>query len=67
MHEQVHDFWHVLCGLPPTVLGELALKWVEMVQTGLPVAAFSGLFGPLALGAGACACWFGMWIFVIVI
>jgi len=50
----VHDFWHVLCGLPPTVLGELALKWVEMVQTGLPVAAFSGLFGPLALSAGAC-------------
>jgi ubiquinone biosynthesis protein Coq4 len=36
------------------VLGEVALKWVEMVQTGLPVAAFSGLFGPLALDAGAC-------------
>eukprot|EP00624_Nannochloropsis_granulata_P003147 evm.model.NODE_25956_length_14363_cov_38.254890.4 len=50
-YRQVHDFWHVLCGLPPTVLGELALKWFEMVQTRLPIAAFSGLFGPLSLPA----------------
>lgn len=48
-YRQVHDFWHVLCGLPPDVLGELALKWLEMLQTGLPVAALSALAGPLAL------------------
>ena len=41
-YRQVHDMWHVLCGLPPTVLGEVALKWLELVQTRLPVAALSG-------------------------
>lgn len=50
-YRQSHDFWHVLCDLPPTVLGELALKWVELVQTGLPVAALSATFGPLQLSA----------------
>lgn len=38
-YRQVHDFWHVLCDLPPTVLGELALKWFELVQTGLPASS----------------------------
>eukprot|EP00566_Odontella_aurita_P015950 CAMPEP_0113594560 /NCGR_PEP_ID=MMETSP0015_2-20120614/39152_1 /TAXON_ID=2838 /ORGANISM="Odontella" /LENGTH=281 /DNA_ID=CAMNT_0000501585 /DNA_START=74 /DNA_END=920 /DNA_ORIENTATION=- /assembly_acc=CAM_ASM_000160 len=35
--------------LPPTVLGELALKWVELLQTGLPVAALSATVGSLRL------------------
>lgn len=26
---QIHDFWHVLLGLPPSVLGEVALKRFE--------------------------------------
>jgi len=38
---EVHDFWHVLFGLPTTVLGELALKAVELVQTGLPSAGLA--------------------------
>lgn len=50
-YRQIHDFTHVLCNLPPTVLGELALKWVELLQTNLPVAALSVLFGPLRLDA----------------
>ena len=48
-HRQIHDFAHVLCGLPPTVLGELALKWYELVQTRLPVAALSAVVGPTSL------------------
>lgn len=48
-YREVHDVWHVLSGLPPSVLGEIALKWFEMVQTGLPVAALSALAGPLRL------------------
>ena len=48
-YRQVHDFWHVLCDLPPTVLGEVALKWFEWKLTGLPVAGFSSLLGPLKL------------------
>jgi ubiquinone biosynthesis protein COQ4 len=48
-YRQVHDFWHVLSGLPPTVLTEIALKWYELKVTGLPVCALSGLLGPLRL------------------
>jgi ubiquinone biosynthesis protein COQ4 len=48
-YRQVHDFWHVLADLPPTVLGEIALKWFELKATGLPVCLFSGLLGPLKL------------------
>ncbi|CAM9532375.1 unnamed protein product [Discosporangium mesarthrocarpum] len=42
-YREVHDLWHVLSGLPPTVEAELALKWFEMVQTGLPVCALSAI------------------------
>ena len=42
-YRQVHDLWHVVLGMPPTVLGELAVKWVEMLQTGLPMTVLSSL------------------------
>lgn len=48
-YRQCHDFWHCLFDLPPTVLGELALKWVELLQTGLPVAALSVTAGQMKL------------------
>ena len=48
-YREVHDFWHVLADLPPTVLGELAIKWLEMVQTGLPMPALSSFVAPLRL------------------
>jgi len=47
--KQCHDFWHALTGLPPTVLGELGLKWLELFQTGLPIAALSSTVGSLRL------------------
>jgi ubiquinone biosynthesis protein COQ4 len=40
-----------LTGLPPTVLGELGIKWLELFQTGLPVAALSCTVGSLRLDA----------------
>lgn len=46
---QNHDFFHALTGLPPTVLGELGLKWLELFQTGLPIAALSCTVGSLQL------------------
>lgn len=51
-YRQCHDFWHALTGLPPTVLGELGLKWLELIQTGLPVAALSATVGSLRLSPG---------------
>ena len=48
-YREVHDFLHALTGLPPTVLGELALKWFEMVQTELPSTTLAAFAGPLRL------------------
>jgi ubiquinone biosynthesis protein COQ4 len=36
-YREVHDFWHVLLGLNADLLSEIAQKWVEMLQTGLPM------------------------------
>eukprot|EP00598_Pedospumella_elongata_P016884 CAMPEP_0184988820 /NCGR_PEP_ID=MMETSP1098-20130426/25860_1 /TAXON_ID=89044 /ORGANISM="Spumella elongata, Strain CCAP 955/1" /LENGTH=229 /DNA_ID=CAMNT_0027513665 /DNA_START=1 /DNA_END=690 /DNA_ORIENTATION=+ len=48
-YRQVHDFWHVLAGMPPSVLGEVALKCFEFRVTGLPVCFMGGLLGQLRL------------------
>ncbi|KAG7400929.1 Ubiquinone biosynthesis protein [Phytophthora boehmeriae] len=50
-HRELHDFWHTLFALPPTVLGEIALKYVEMVHSQLPVSALSAFVGPLRLSS----------------
>jgi ubiquinone biosynthesis protein COQ4 len=48
-YRQVHDFWHVLSGLETDVFGEIALKWFEFMQTGLPMAALSTMAFPFKL------------------
>eukprot|EP01084_Bolivina_argentea_P009036 16913_1 len=48
-YRQVHDLWHTLFNLPPTITGEVALKWIEMVQTGLPSATLGALLGPASI------------------
>jgi ubiquinone biosynthesis protein COQ4 len=48
---EVHDVWHVLFDCPTTVQGELALKALEFVQTGMPMTALSAVFAPLRLPA----------------
>ncbi|OEU18759.1 coenzyme q biosynthesis protein [Fragilariopsis cylindrus CCMP1102] len=48
-YRQCHDYFHTITGLPPTVLGELGLKWFEFFQTGLPIAALSCTVGSLRL------------------
>mmetsp|Transcript_35587 Transcript_35587/g.111729 ORF Transcript_35587/g.111729 Transcript_35587/m.111729 type:complete len:238 (-) Transcript_35587:220-933(-) len=50
-YRQVHDLWHVLYGLPPTFTGEVALKWLEAAQTGLPMCAAGALAGGVRLTA----------------
>ena len=48
-YRQVHDLWHTLYDLPPTLLGEVALKWLEAAQTGLPMCAAAAAGGGLRL------------------
>jgi ubiquinone biosynthesis protein COQ4 len=38
-YRQVHDFWHVLCGLPISVRGELALKLFEFAQVRITLCS----------------------------
>ena len=40
---------HVLLGYNTSVAEEVAVKWFEMAQTGLPLTAFSSFTGPLML------------------
>lgn len=48
-YREIHDFYHVLSGCPPSILGEVLVKWIEFFQTGLPMTFFSGVFGPIQL------------------
>ncbi|KAF4148258.1 Coenzyme Q (ubiquinone) biosynthesis protein Coq4 [Phytophthora infestans] len=50
-HRELHDFWHTLFDVPPTELGEIALKYVEMAHSKLPVSALSAFVGPLRLSS----------------
>lgn len=46
-YREVHDFWHTLVDLPPTVFGEVTQKWLEMLQTGLPMPTLAAIVGSL--------------------
>ncbi|MBW0515770.1 hypothetical protein O181_055485 [Austropuccinia psidii MF-1] len=49
-YRQCHDFYHVITGpFPVNVSGEIVVKWFELANMGLPVAALSAIFGPLRL------------------
>ncbi|XP_021341317.1 ubiquinone biosynthesis protein COQ4 homolog, mitochondrial-like isoform X2 [Mizuhopecten yessoensis] len=49
-YRQTHDLYHAVLGMKPNMLGEVAVKWVEAFQTGLPMCALGAVFGPLRLG-----------------
>ena len=48
-YKEVHDACHVLLNYGTSVQEEIAVKWFEMMQTGLPLPALSAFFGPLSL------------------
>ncbi|KAI7866375.1 ubiquinone biosynthesis protein Coq4 [Spinellus fusiger] len=48
-YREIHDFFHTLCNMGITVEEELVIKWLEWVQTGLPVAAIASIFAPLRM------------------
>lgn len=61
-YRQVHDFWHVLADLPPSILGEVALKCVEYQVTGLPVALLGGVVGQLRLTPSELQSFYGVYL-----
>lgn len=47
---EVHDFWHVLFGLPTNLIGETALKVIEFEQMFLPMCVLSVVGGSARFG-----------------
>ncbi|KAJ7988593.1 hypothetical protein DPEC_G00325160 [Dallia pectoralis] len=50
-YREVHDLLHTLLGMPTNMLGEVAVKWFEAVQTGLPMCFLGAILGPLRLSS----------------
>ena len=48
-YRECHDFYHCICNLPVNVESELALKFFEFANLGLPMTAIAAVFGPLRL------------------
>ncbi|XP_063066147.1 ubiquinone biosynthesis protein COQ4 homolog, mitochondrial isoform X2 [Engraulis encrasicolus] len=50
-YREVHDLLHTLLGMPTNMLGEVAVKWFEAAQTGLPMCILGAALGPLRLSS----------------
>ncbi|XP_015523737.1 ubiquinone biosynthesis protein COQ4 homolog, mitochondrial [Neodiprion pinetum] len=48
-YREVHDIYHTALSMPTTMLGEVAVKWVEAVQTRLPMCTSGAIFGAMRL------------------
>jgi len=48
-YRDVHDLFHSVLGMPTNMLGECTVKWVEAIQTHLPMCIGGALFGAIRL------------------
>ncbi|PSN44556.1 Ubiquinone biosynthesis protein COQ4 [Blattella germanica] len=48
-YREVHDLIHTILDMPTNMLGEVTVKWIEAIQTRLPMCVGGALFGPLRL------------------
>jgi len=48
-YRETHDLLHTILGMPTNLLGEITVKWVEAIQTGLPMCIGGAIFGPVRL------------------
>lgn len=48
-YREVHDLIHTTLEMPTHMLGEVTVKWVEAIQTTLPMCIGGALFGPIRL------------------
>lgn len=46
-YREIHDLYHTILGMPTNMIGEVSVKWVEALQTGLPMCISAAVFGPL--------------------
>lgn len=59
-YRECHDFYHVMCLMPVSHLGETVVKIFEAAHMGLPVAFLSSLAGPVRLSNEERATLFGI-------
>ncbi|KAJ7234203.1 coenzyme Q biosynthesis protein Coq4-domain-containing protein [Mycena haematopus] len=50
-YRECHDLYHCIVNLPVSVEAEIAVKYFEFANLGLPLAALSAIFGPLRLNS----------------
>ncbi|KAH8300488.1 hypothetical protein KR018_008668 [Drosophila ironensis] len=48
-YRECHDLIHTVLGMPTNMLGEVAVKWVEALNTGLPMCYGGAVFGAVRL------------------
>ncbi|GJQ71165.1 hypothetical protein Trydic_g1066 [Trypoxylus dichotomus] len=48
-YREVHDLVHTILQMPTNMIGEISVKWVEGIQTKLPMCIGGAVFGPLRL------------------
>ncbi|XP_063986584.1 ubiquinone biosynthesis protein COQ4 homolog, mitochondrial-like [Diachasmimorpha longicaudata] len=48
-YREVHDIFHAVLLMPTTMLGEVTVKWVEALQTRLPMCIGGAVFGAVRL------------------
>ncbi|KAK7082033.1 Ubiquinone biosynthesis protein [Halocaridina rubra] len=46
-YREVHDLFHTVLGMPTNMLGEVTVKWIEGMQTQLPMCIGGAIYGPL--------------------
>ena len=49
-YRETHDLVHTLLGMPTHLLGEIIVKWVEALHTGLPMCITGAMLAPVRLG-----------------
>lgn len=50
-YRAVHDLMHTVLDMPTNMVGEVIVKWVEGLQTGLPMCVGGAILGPLRFNA----------------
>ena len=48
-YREVHDFTHLLFDMKTTILGEVIIKWIEAIQTEIPMCIGAAILGPIRL------------------
>lgn len=61
-YRDCHDFYHCITSMPVSVTYEIALKYFEYANLGIPMTVISAAFGPLRLTSAQRSTLFGEYV-----